>query len=179
MNDEAIFAQYGHLKVPFDEQSSIYMRNNEIDLLDVIGALWKSSPHLPALLAAFEKVAARRTIHFHLYSCVEDGYETRKLALVKLPSDALIKSLESIFRAAKVPFTIMYNTMATSDWQRLVSMVDDSKRTYALKLVKRHIDSAAESLDAVQIDEFIALYPEYKYAAHAISKLPRHTSDEE
>ena len=179
MNDEAIFSQYGYRKVPFDEQSSIYMRNDEINLPDVLLALWKSSLHLPALLEAFEKVAARRTTRFHQWSCIEDGYETQKLALVALPSDNLIKSLESIFRAAKLPLMMMYNTMATSDWRRLVSMVEDSKRVYAFELAKRHIDNAAKAIDKITINEFIAQYPEYKHAAHAISKVPRVASDDE
>lgn len=179
MNDEAIFAQYGYRKVLFDIDCYIYMRNNEINLPDVLRALWKSSPDLPTLIEAFEKVAARRTARFRQWCCIEDGYQTQRLALVALPSDNLIKSLESIFRAAKLPLMMIYNTMTTFDWQRLVSLVEESKRLYALEQVKRHIDSAAKSIGKITIDEFIAQYPEYKYAAHAISKVPRVASDDE
>lgn len=179
MNDEKIFTEYGYRKVLFDAECCIYMRDGEVNIPDLICALWKSTPHLPSLMGAFQIVAARRAARFRVWSYMENDHETQKLAMLSFPSDELTKSLESIFRAAKLPITWVHQAMSSPDWQHLMALVDENKRLYALKQVKRHIDITAKRLDKVAMDEFIAQYPEYKYVANAISKIPRVESDEE
>lgn len=152
-------------KVNFEQNKFIYMSHGEVDLLELINVFWSSETYYNKLVDAAKSVSDRRTDNPVMrHGCISGQ-------LHYFVRTDLIKTLEKVFRAAKVQKEILYEAIASDRWKILQEEITRNKVLCKYDYIKCRIDTVHRDLKGVDMEDFYRWNPDYKYVANTIVNL--------
>lgn len=165
----------GYRKVFINQETFVYMRSGNVDLKTMIEAVWNADPIKQILLASLHQVSQRRKKAFSI-----ENHSGIKMFFPHNNFDGVEPCLKSVFRCAQIRSDFVREKQSAV-WKIIRLRASKNRIDSRADWKRRQLDYCAEYLDN-HFDEFVAVYPDYKYAAAALRNVPpnkRHRRNED